>query len=66
MYSAWIQKQSFKTRFRIQNGRISPYHKGFSIPNWCHEMIKALNKNDKEQALGLMHAVSTVGIKYGE
>jgi hypothetical protein len=66
MYSAWISEQPFKVRMRIQQGRVSPYRKGFSLPNWVHETIKALNKNDKEQALGLMHAVSKAGIKYGE
>ena len=47
-YKAWLRSKEGK-RFLKRKRKVSPYHAGFSLPDWHHEAIDALNKGDEER-----------------
>ena len=58
-YSVWT-KSSEGVRFKKSKKRFkSPYYFGFSLPDWHHDIITALNENDEHEAkaLSLLHLV---------
>lgn len=50
VFSQWRQSKQGKK----WSGKGSPYKAGFSLPDFHHDLIRALNAGDEEQAKCLM------------
>lgn len=54
-YREWLQtKEGKKYSLSIKQGK-SPYYFGFTLPDWFHEIIDALGKNDEVAVKYLIH-----------
>lgn len=53
-YSKWLQTKDGQ-RFKNSRKKLkSPYHYGYSLPDYHHDLIKALNENDEVTAKNLI------------
>ena len=53
-FANWCKSKEGK-KWKARKQRVSPYEGGFSLPDYHHELIEALNRNDEENAKYLVH-----------
>lgn len=53
LFKQWLASKDGQ-RWKERKRHISPYHAGFQLPEYHHDLIAALNRNDEEHAKFLM------------
>lgn len=54
-YSNWIHSKDGQRFKKSKKRNKTPYIFGFSLPDYHHDLIKALNENDEYTAKNLIH-----------
>lgn len=54
-YARWSQSKDGQRFKKSKKKGKSPYHFGYSLPDYHHDLIEALNNNDEHTAKMLIH-----------